>query len=376
MLCCYVILPYERIRNGKFKVFKTHHLEIRSALHRPLFVNRIDRTNLDMAKKHFQRNKNEKQLHSKDERTEKPIRLSPKSSPQLATLKPYSLRNQSTQPNPVHTSRPPHTATLSAQQWPFPGAETFLNFPGEIRNMIYGYVFPRELYEICCLDKSAKSLTYRFGTQPSKGPRLDPSVVRRRRLWDYPRRIRSNEHIPLYELSPGPAAILLTCKQIHEEASSLLYNNSTFTFSSLRALSTFLNTIRISCKQSIRSLHLKHYTAGNLGLTNTNKGQEGYDQKWLDLCWKVRHELCNLKELSIVLTINDTPLVFGEEATWKAPLLAFSGIGLKRCSIVLKGRTIDTVLEVEAYKLCQFLLGDNFLSGGKAHSFWFEEQKW
>lgn len=311
-------------------------------------------------------NEKEKQLHSKDERTEKPIRVSPKLPPQLTT---HSLHNQS-------TSRPPHTATQSAQQWPFSGLGPFLDFPGEIRNVIYGYVFSRELYEIRCLNKRAKSLTYRSGTQALNCPMLDPSVSRRRRLWDYPRRIRSNERgIPLYELSPGPAAILLTCKQIHEEASSLLYNNSTFTFTSLRALSTFLNTIRISCKQSIRSLHLKHYTAGKLDLINANKGKDGYDQKWLYLCWKVRDELCNLKELSIVLTINDSPLVFGEDAAWKVPLLAFAGIGLKRCSIILKGRANDTILEVEAHKLRQFLLGENFLAGEKAHSFWFEKEK-
>lgn len=318
-------------------------------------------------------NENEKQLHSKDERTEKPIRVSPKLPAQLTN---HSLRKQSSQPNSAQTSRPPHTTTQHAQQWQFSRLGPFLDFPGEIRNVIYGYVFPRELYEIRCLDKSAQSLTYRSGTQALKGPRLDPSVDRRRRLWDYPRRIRSNERgIPLYELSPGPAAILLTCKQIHEEASSLLYNNSTFTFSSLRALSTFLNTIRISCKQSVRSLHLKHYTAGKIDMTNKNKGKEGYDQKWLDLCWKVRDELCNLKELSIVLTINDSPVVFSEDAAWKAPLLAFSGIGLKQCSVILKGCANDTVLEVEAHKLRQFLLGENFLSGGKAHAFWFEKEK-
>lgn len=327
---------------------------------------------LIMAKKDRQTNKNEKQLQSKYKRIEKPIA---KPFSQLTTHNPHLPHSQFTHPNPTQTSRLPHATNQPAQQPPMSGGPPFLEFPGEIRNLIYGYVFPRELYEIGCLGKKAKSLTYTFGTQPLKGPRLDPSVDRRRRLLDYPRRIRSNERVPLYELSPGPAAILLTCKQIYEEASSLLYTNSTFTFSSLRALSTFLNTIRTSCKQSIRSLHLKHYTAGNLGLTEKNKGTEEYNQKWLDLCLKVRDELCNLKELSIVLTINDTPLFFGEEAAWKAPLLAFSGIGLKRCSIILKGPTIDTVLEVEAHKLRQFLLGENFRPGTKAHSFWFIMEK-
>lgn len=305
-------------------------------------------------------------------RYKKPIAKPPS---QLTTDKPYLPHSQFTHPNPTQTSRPPHATIQSAQQRPLSGGPPFLELPGEIRNLIYGYVFPRELYEIGCLSKKAKSLTYRFGTQPLKGPRLDPSVDRRRRLLDYPRRIRSNECVPLYELSPGPAAILLTCKQIHEEASLLLYTNSTFAFSSLQALSTFLNTIRTSCKQSIRSLHLKHHTAGILGLTETNKGTEQYNQKWLDLCWKVRDELCNLKELGIVLTINDRPLFFGEGAAWKAPLLAFSGIGLERCSIILKGPTFGNLLEVEAYELRQLLLGENFLPGANAHSFWFIKER-
>lgn len=329
-----------------------------------------------MAKKHPQTNKitNKigKQAQSKYQRIEKPIA---KPLSQLTTHNPHLPHSQFMQPSPTQTSRLAHATIQPAQQRQMSGGPPFLELPGEIRNLIYGYVFPRELYEIGCLSKKAKSLTYRFGTQPLKGPRLDPSVDRRRRLLDYPRRIRSNERVPVYELSAGPAAILLTCKQIHEEASSLLYVNSTFTFSSLRALSTFLNTIRTSCKQSIRSLHLKHYTAGNLGLTETNKGTEKYDQKWLDLCLKIRDELCNLKELSIVLTLNDTPLYFGEEAAWKAPVFAFSGIGLERCSIILKSPTTDTVLEVEAHKLRRFLLGENFRPGTKTHSYWFMREK-
>lgn len=320
-----------------------------------------------MALKDPQTNRNGKQLH----------RVSPK-------LLPHSPQNRSTQPNLVHTSRPPHTTTRSAQQWPFSGPGPrpglFLDFPGEIRNLIYGYVFPREIYEIRCLSKRAQSLTYTFATQPLKGPKLDPSVDRRRRQWDLPRRIRSTElGIPLYELSPGPAAILLTCKQIHEEASSVLYQNSTFAFSSTRAMSNFLNTIRISCKQSIRSLHLRQYTVGDIDREYSYKEIEGHDRKWLDLCRKVRDELCNLKELSIVLTINSLSRNSGEDDTWKAPLLAFSGIGLTRCSIILEagwlGYKYNRMLAVEAGKLRQILLGENFLSGDKGHTFWFEKEK-
>lgn len=96
----------------------------------------------------------------------------------------------------------------------------FLDFPGEIRNRIYDLVFTPEMYELRWADNTKKSLSYRFPMRPAAGPRLAPYIIRRRRLFDYPRRIRSNEVIGPYHLSPGPAALLLTCKKVNEEVCS------------------------------------------------------------------------------------------------------------------------------------------------------------
>lgn len=253
----------------------------------------------------------------------------------------------------------------------------FCDLPGELRNKIYGFVFAREFYKICWADKTKKSLTYKLPKRPAyASPRLDRSVSRRRRLFDYPRRIRSNEVISQYKLSPGPAALLLTCKLVSEEASSLFYSISTFTFQNQGTFAAFLDTLSMAKKASIRSLHLKHHTAGNPFLTQYRKWKGVYDDKWDDLCLKVSDELTSLEELSIEMTINDVPMFFSPDEPWMMALLWFEDIGLKRCSLMLRSHAIvDTVLEVETDKLRRLLLGENFQEGKKGYSRWFPPPK-
>lgn len=253
----------------------------------------------------------------------------------------------------------------------------FCDLPGELRNKIYRYVFTREFYKICWADKTKTSLTYKLPKKPVyASPRLDPSVSRRRRLFDYPRRIRSNEVISPYKLCPGPAALLLTCKLVSEEASSLFYSISTFTFQNMGTFAAFLDTISLAKKASIRSLHLKHHTAGNPFLTEYRKWKGVYDDKWDDLCLKVSDELTSLEELSVDLTINDVPMFFSPDEPWLMALLWFEGIGLKRCSLMLRSHgVVDTVLEVESDKLRRLLLGENFQEDKKGYSRWFPPPK-
>lgn len=253
----------------------------------------------------------------------------------------------------------------------------FCDLPGELRNKIYGYVFTREMYKICWADKTKTSLTYRLPKRPVyASPRLDPSVSRRRRLFDFPRRIRSNEVIEPYKLSPGPAALLLTCKLISEEASSLFYSKSTFTFQNQGTFAAFLDTLSMAKKASIRSLHLKHHTAGHPFLTQHRKWKGVYDDKWDELCLKVSDELTSLEELSIDITINDIPMFFSPDEPWMMALMWFEDMELKRCSLKLRSHgALSTVLEVESDKLRRILLGGNFQEGKSGHSRWFPPPK-
>lgn len=248
----------------------------------------------------------------------------------------------------------------------------FLNLPGEIRNKIYAHAFKPEFFEIRFADKAEGSLTYRLPNRPrNMQPQLEPDVSRRRRLYDWPRRVRSKEFVPAFKLSPGPAAMLLTCKQVNEEASPLFYTKSSFTFQNLRAFERFLKTLGPISKASIRTLHLSHHTAGNAFDTLHQPYTRKFDQKWDDLCWKASQEMKSLEELSVDLMINEVPISFDPFEKWMMALLSFEAIGLKRCSIVLHNHfTPEAVLCVEAYKIRQALLEENFVDGPKGETAW------
>ena len=255
----------------------------------------------------------------------------------------------------------------------------FLDLPGEVRNKIYGYAFTKEFFSIGWAEPSStsmkinvRSLTYSLPKRPkNKSPQLAPGVCRRRRLFDLPRRLRSSEAIPPYQLSPGPAALLLTCKTVNREATPLFYGNSTFTFHSQTIFQRFLDTIGTSSKASIRSMHLKHYTAGHPFYRPHEWMKATYDDKWDDLCVQAAAELTSLEELSIDLTINDVPIAFTYHEKWMASLLEFEQCPLKRCSVRLHNSTAgDAVLEVEEYKLRKELLGDAFVEGWRGESGW------
>lgn len=253
----------------------------------------------------------------------------------------------------------------------------FCDLPGELRNKVYGYVFTREFYKICWADKTKTSLTYQLPKRPVyASPSLHPSVSRRRRLFDYPRRSRSNEVIEPYKLSPGPAALLLTCKLVSEEASSLFYSISTFTFQNQGTFAAFLDTLSMPKKASIRSIHLKHHTAGNPFMTHYRNWKGVFDGKWDNLCLQASDELTSLEELSLDITINDIPMFFSPDEPWMMALSWFEDIGLKRCSLKLRSHgAVDTVLEVETAKLRKSLLGENFQEGVNGYSHWFPPPK-
>lgn len=105
-------------------------------------------------------------------------------------------------------------------------------------------------------------------------------------------------------------------------------------------------------KTSIRSLHLKHHTAGHPFLTKYCQWKGVYDDKWDDLCLKASGELTSLEELSIDFTINDIPVVFSLDEPWMMAPLWFEHTKLKKCSVMLRSHRVqDTELEFETERL-------------------------
>lgn len=243
---------------------------------------------------------------------------------------------------------------------------SFLELPGELRNKIYAYAFPKEFFQLQWIDngKKPRHLTYSLPNRGKLGPRLDPLVGHRRRLFDFPRRVRSSEYIPPYQLSPGPAALLLTCKKINKEATPVFYGSSTFSFHTPGTLRKFLNSVGPVSKASIQSLSIRHATAGNPVYTEYQSWKQIDDSSWEDLCWQASDDFSALIELTIDLTINDVPVLFGPLACWMLALLAFQDRGLKKCKVKLRNFTTDdAVLEVESMKLKQEILGKEFVEG-------------
>ena len=145
-----------------------------------------------------------------------------------------------------------------------------LELPAEIRNLIYNFVFQPQEFEINWL-KKRKSLTYRaignHSTPDYYGKEWQlhrqrilersPNIIRRRRQLDLPRRLRSSEaDIPLYKLSPGPAALLLTCRQVRSEANAIFYGNHAFHLTSRNVLTRFLSSLTRESKAAIKSLRI------------------------------------------------------------------------------------------------------------------------
>ncbi|KAL9612863.1 MAG: hypothetical protein Q9167_002547 [Letrouitia subvulpina] len=284
--------------------------------------------------------------------------------PDIPVPKPKQLSN----PNSVVVRLPPNgsSAIPAARK---PCGKSFCDLPGEIRNRIYDFCFPAETFEIHrirSLGKAITELTYtRYqANQPStvSGPRISREAARRRRLFDLPRRLRTFETVPLYELLPGPAALLLTCRKINAEATSIFYSKATFSFQHMRPLRKFLDALRPSTRRLIRTLVLSHQTASLPALAKDNWSKNRHDWKWKDLCWQIAGECEGLEALTLHLVIHDKPFETGPDAVWMDPLYAFKDLHFKHCWVTLRHcyPKFDAVMEVEAYKIRKLLMGENF----------------
>ena len=267
-----------------------------------------------------------------------PAVASPKAGDSATAKLPYPRRSH-TQPllpkdvvkavTPALPVVEPLRATTNVDQKPF----DFLSLPGELRNKIYELAFPERSFKIEWLTRG-RDLTYVLWQDKSWKRTINQTATRRRRKFDLQRRIHTIP-IPKLELSPGPAALLLTCRQVHQEACPLFYGSSSFGFVSLRVLRKFMQSINPIAKPAIKSLSLKYSTHGDPERTEFIPWKEMHDWKWEEMLWKTAEELSGLETLKIRLQINDVPLRLNLEAPWAAPLLAFRGRKLQDVEVTL-----------------------------------------
>ncbi|KAL8954078.1 MAG: hypothetical protein Q9222_000135 [Ikaeria aurantiellina] len=274
-----------------------------------------------------------------------------------------------TQP-PLPTSVPPaaykNPNRVIVRLPPSPQATSFLSLPAEVRSTIYQYLFSSRTYRVEWIprtDQRPTELTYSLPKWGKPGPRLTAEVGLRRRMYDMPKRQYYDRVIPRYSADiPSPAALLLVSKKVNNETTPMFYGRNTFSFTAIRPLRKFLNTLRPETRTMIRSLELIHHTAGNPMWIDNQMWKDKYDRSWHDLLFQIRNQCIRLNFLSLDLTINDLPFKLGAHASWMDPLYAFMGLAnLKHINVRLRQPTTDeAVLQVEAYEVRRMLMGDNF----------------
>ena len=246
---------------------------------------------------------------------------------------------------------------------PFP----FLKLPQELQDQVYGYLFDHPLtFHIKFVSLKGfgrKALTYRLPNQPAAAqPKIDEKVWLRRRRLDYPRRVRSTEKdIPAYKIPTGFLSLLHVHPRIAAGAAKFFYRLHTFRFTSMRVLRTFMDMIAPYSKAEIRNLEIKHSTAGNRWVDH-RIWKEKFDRRYEETLWDIGDELTGLQSLKVNLRVNEIPLDFGPEATWRKPFEALQDMNLSsvqiNCHTTLEEH--KDAMEVESYLIEQELLAEEF----------------
>jgi len=292
--------------------------------------------------------------------------------PEDRTYKILDIRHQVPQMPLVRIPCEPEIPRALRQYKP-KGQFPFLELPGELRNKIYDYSIKDNHYAIEWIGncEKSKSLTYWLRTiSRTAGPclKLDVAAAQRRHLVNDYRRGKTPERLPKDYFGATHVALLLACKQMHEEASSVFYSKCAFDFHGLHALDHFLNNLQPTAKTSITKLFITYRAHGNAEKTEEQCWKVKHDRRWEKLCWRMADECTSLTHLSLDLTLNKSPVSFcafddveiaGIGALWVRPLRAFQDVGIKRCWLRVHCPVKErSVLEVESWKLRKEILGD------------------
>ena len=264
----------------------------------------------------------------------------------------------------------------------------FLQLAGEIRNKIYDYIIAEDSYLVDWIDQrqKSKSLTYKSLSLKLRGPRLRPDAAQHRRSLDFYRRRLMNKHLSPKDICPGPTALLFVCKQMSEEAASVLYSKCMFKFVKLGTLRHFLDHLRPNTMRSIRKVSIVYHAYRNPAKITDRYAKKNHDRLWEDLCWRLADN-CSLTDLNLDITLNKSPVSFatldqldplhpGHE--WMKPLWAFQDAGpedvsIKRCWLRLRCESFETqwnpetwreepseVLGIESQNLRRQILGEQW----------------
>ncbi|KAL8971639.1 MAG: hypothetical protein Q9183_000962 [Haloplaca sp. 2 TL-2023] len=257
----------------------------------------------------------------------------------------------------------------------------FLDLPGEVRTAIYDHLVPVRNYRIQYIprkDQRPTELTYTTLDQGRvHGPRPTAEQGRRRRDFDIHKPWQRKELSLPFRHPRGPAALLFVCKQVNQDVTGIVYGRSTFSFSHMRPMKQFLDTLRPETRALIRSLEIIHCTAGNPTMAHYQTFKDRHDACWDSLCGQIRDQCTQLHSLAIDLTIKEMPFITGPQANWMNHLYNFGDLAhLKHFRIRLQqSQTKASVLQVEAYIIRKNLMTeDNYYEPDAAIIDWQAEK--
>jgi hypothetical protein len=221
---------------------------------------------------------------------------------------------------------------------------SFLDLPAEIRNKIYDLLFAGHV------------LIYR--SHPVRERLENPQAITRLHLACH--RIYSCSVGTHFYIAPD---LLRVCRQVHEEATFFLYENTTFCLESVFTVNKFLNIVPAA--DAIRKLELRHSTYGEPRLTEDRIWKHQHDKKWMNTCRRIAENMTSLEDLKLELRICDWPTELNLAAAWAKPLLVLKGnTGIHHVEVTLiHGAFKKSRLRAAANVVAQAIAGNVAESG-------------
>ncbi len=206
-----------------------------------------------------------------------------------------------------------------------------LQLPGEVRNLIYDYVFedPVVVQFVPSANDDGFALGKKLGLsreayyhqtlckEAAQTSSTMPRIFRFRMSHS-----RVNHQV---KWATSLHALILTCRQIYAEAAPLLYARMTFFFQSARAIVRYLAQLRTPQLAALQKIHIDYRTYGNPQSPGTHEcWMRKYEALWRKACELLATKPSGLRQLWITVEVHQFPLRFRLAETWVAPLLEFA----------------------------------------------------
>ena len=213
---------------------------------------------------------------------------------------------------------------------PFP----FLRLPPELRNKIYELVFASRRVTIKKSHRTEAEVK-------EKSPNAYTGLIHTQIFGKM--RYRGGVEALMY-----PLPLVLSCRQIYDEALPYMYRQTRFWFGSQKPIRRFLELVPDRALGCIRDLEIYHNTYGEPLETVYRKYKERDDDSWMDVCVDMSKKLTGLKTLRVDYRICDWPVQPTMDSDWAQPILELGESRFEEVSI----RLIHPCLEDEHLTAC------------------------